>query len=88
VRIVRRLVDPSKMTLAPFNGLPRERLQRVCDYIEANLDDGLTLADLAGVACLSPYQLQPVLQAGGRRRTAVLRHATADRTGKNPDTAE
>jgi AraC-like DNA-binding protein len=27
----------------------------VCDYIEAHLDDRLTLAELAGVACLSPY---------------------------------
>ena len=25
------------------------------DYIEAQLDDRLTLTDLAGVACLSPY---------------------------------
>jgi AraC family transcriptional regulator len=55
VRIVRHFVDPSKITLAPSNRLSRERLQRVCDYIEAHLDDRLTLADLAGVACLSPY---------------------------------
>jgi AraC family transcriptional regulator len=27
----------------------------VRDYIETNLDDRLTLSDLAGVACLSPY---------------------------------
>ena len=31
------------------------RGERVQDYIEAHLDDRLTLADLAGVACLSPY---------------------------------
>jgi AraC family transcriptional regulator len=55
VRIVRHFVDPSKITLTPSNGLSRERLQRVRDYIEAHLDDRLTLADLAGVACLSPY---------------------------------
>lgn len=55
VRIIRHFVDPSKITPAPANGLSRERLQRVCDYIEAHLDDRLTLADLAGVACLSPY---------------------------------
>ena len=55
VQIVRRLVDPSKIALAPSNGLPRERLQRVCDYIEAHLDDRLSLTDLARVACLSPY---------------------------------
>ncbi len=55
VRIVRQFIDPSKITLAPSNGLSRERLQRMCDYIEAHLDDPLTLADLAGIACLSPY---------------------------------
>jgi hypothetical protein len=49
VRIVRHFVDPSKITLALSNGLSRERLQRVCDYIEAHLDDRLTLADLARV---------------------------------------
>jgi AraC family transcriptional regulator len=55
VQMVRHFVDPSKITLTPSNGLSRERLQRVCDYIEAHLDDRLTLADLAGAACLSPY---------------------------------
>jgi AraC family transcriptional regulator len=54
-RIVRQFVDPSKITLEPSNGLSRERVQRVCDYVEAHLDDQLTLANLAGVACLSPY---------------------------------
>ena len=54
-RIVRQFVHPSKITLAPSNGLSRERLQRVHEYIEAHLDDRLSLADLAGVACLSPY---------------------------------
>jgi len=55
VRIVRQFVDLSKIMLEPSNGLSRERLQRVCDYVEAHMDDRLTLADLAGVACLSPY---------------------------------
>ena len=41
--------------LAPSNGLSRDRLKRVRDYIETHLDDRLTLTDLAGVACLSPY---------------------------------
>ncbi len=34
--------------------LPQLRLRRVFDYIDANLDQDLTLAELAGVACLSP----------------------------------
>ena len=55
VRIVRHYVDPSALQLAPSSGLSRERLQRVRDYIEAHLDDRLSLNDLAGVACLSPY---------------------------------
>jgi AraC family transcriptional regulator len=55
VLIVRHHVDPSAIELAPSSGLSRERLQRVRDYIEAHLGDSLTLTDLAGVACLSPY---------------------------------
>ncbi len=54
-RIVRQFVDPSKIALVPSNGLSRERVQRVCDYIETHLDDRLTLDNLAGVSCLSPY---------------------------------
>jgi len=55
VQIIRRFVDPSAIMLAPSNGLSRDRLKRVRDYIETHLDDRLTLTDLAGVACLSPY---------------------------------
>jgi len=52
---MRRFVDSSKIALTPSNGLSRDRLNRVQDYIEAHLDDRLTLTELAGVACLSPY---------------------------------
>jgi AraC family transcriptional regulator len=55
VQVTRRFVDRSALLLEPSNGRSRERLERVRDYIEAHLDDRLTLADLAGVACLSPY---------------------------------
>jgi AraC family transcriptional regulator len=55
VQVVRRFVDPSAIMFAPSNGLSRDRLKRVRDYIETHLDDRLTLTDLAGVACLSPY---------------------------------
>ena len=41
--------------LEPSNGLSSDRLKRVREYIESHLNDRLTLADLAGVACLSPY---------------------------------
>ncbi len=55
VQVTRRFVDQSALMLEPSNGLSRDRLKRVRDYIEAHLDDRLTLADLADVACLSPY---------------------------------
>jgi len=55
VQITRHFVDPSAIALTPSNGLSRERLTRVQDYIEAHLDDPLTLTELAGVACLSAY---------------------------------
>jgi AraC family transcriptional regulator len=55
VQMIRRFVDRSSMKLEPSNGLSRERLQRVRDYIETHLEDRLTLTDLAKVACLSPY---------------------------------
>ena len=55
VRITRLFVDPSAVNLTPSNGLSRERVVRVCDYIEAHLDDRLTLNEIAGVACLSTY---------------------------------
>jgi AraC family transcriptional regulator len=55
VQIARLCSDPTAIALEPSNGLSRERLKRVHDYIETHLDDRLTLTDLAGVACLSPY---------------------------------
>jgi AraC-like DNA-binding protein len=55
VQITRQFFNPSAITLAPSNGLSHERLQRVRDYIEAHLAERLTLTDIAGVACLSPY---------------------------------
>jgi AraC family transcriptional regulator len=55
VQVTRHFVDQSAIMLEPSNGLSRERLKRVRDYIETHLDDRLTLTDLARVACLSPY---------------------------------
>ena len=42
VQVARRFADQSALTLEPSNGLSRERLKRVRDYIEAHLDDRLT----------------------------------------------
>ena len=55
VQIMRHFVEPSAIKVAPSNGLSPERLQRVRDYVEAHLDDNLSLTVLADIACLSPY---------------------------------
>ena len=55
VQVTRRFANQSALLLESSKGLSRERLKRVRDYIEAYLDDRLTLTDLATVACLSPY---------------------------------
>ena len=36
-------------------GLPRNRLKRVLDYIAASLDEGISLAQLAAIAGMSPH---------------------------------
>ncbi len=51
MRVAQRVAAP------PEPDLPPPRLRRVLDYIEAHLDQELTLAELAGVACLSPCHL-------------------------------
>lgn len=54
IRIVRHFLGP---TAKPFSArtLSRERLQRVLDYVDAHLGAPLSLNEIAGVACLSPY---------------------------------
>jgi AraC family transcriptional regulator len=44
-------------------GLDRRRLTRVLDYIEANLEDDLTLARLASIACLSRFHFSRAFKA-------------------------
>jgi AraC family transcriptional regulator len=53
VRIAQRFVE--HLPLPTSKGLSAERLRRVRDYIEAHLDDDLSLTVLADIACLSPY---------------------------------
>jgi len=54
IRIAQRFVG--HLSLPTSNkGLSPERLRRVRDYIEAHLDDHLSLIVLADIACLSPY---------------------------------
>jgi len=53
IRVARHFVG--HLSLPARKGLSPERLRRVRDYIEAHLDDELSLTMLADIACLSPY---------------------------------
>jgi AraC family transcriptional regulator len=54
IRIAQRFVG--RLPLPTSNkGLSPERLRRVRDYVEAHLDEDLSLTVLADIACLSPY---------------------------------
>lgn len=55
LRLLGRFAKLPAAAQEPARGLSRERLRRVCDYIEANLGEELTLASLADVACLSRF---------------------------------
>ena len=53
IRIAQRFVGQSPLPTS--QGLSSERLHRVRDYVEAHLDEDLSLTILADIACLSPY---------------------------------
>jgi AraC family transcriptional regulator len=53
IRLAQRFVG--HLPLPTSKGLSPERLQRVRDYVEAHLDEDLSLTTLADIACLSPY---------------------------------
>jgi len=46
---------------------PIQRLRRVHDYVEAHLDEDLSLTVLADVACLSTYHFEEVAGVGPLR---------------------
>ena len=53
IRIAQRFIG--RLPLPTKKGLSPERLQRVREFVEAHLDEDLSLTVLADVACLSPY---------------------------------
>jgi AraC family transcriptional regulator len=54
---------PCALRTAASNGLDRRRLARVLDFIEANLEDQLTIDRLAQVACLSRFHFARAFKA-------------------------
>jgi AraC family transcriptional regulator len=74
IRIARSFVG--HLPLPTSRGLSPERLQRVRDYVEAHLDEDLSLTVLADIACLSPYHFSRSLKQAvgvGPRRYVIQR---------------
>jgi AraC family transcriptional regulator len=65
---------PSSESVAPVRGhigtLPSDRLQRVTEYIQQNLDKDLKLAALAALVYMSPYHFARLFKC----RTGVPPH--------------
>jgi AraC family transcriptional regulator len=55
VRLAKRYAVSQLKTVPRRGGLPSARLKRVLEYIEANLDKNMTLAELASVVNMSLY---------------------------------
>lgn len=47
----------------PSKRLDERRLKRVLDYMEARLEEDITLTDLAAIACLSPFHFSRLFSA-------------------------
>jgi AraC family transcriptional regulator len=55
VHLIRHVSRPSVPARGRDGVLPRGRLRAVVEYIEGHLDAVPTLAEMAAVACISPY---------------------------------
>jgi AraC family transcriptional regulator len=53
MRLVRRSDDSLRLPHLPARAMPKWRLRRVCEYIEANLDQDLSLKEVAATAGFS-----------------------------------
>jgi AraC family transcriptional regulator len=74
-------INPSRQRLAFAKGLlDRQRLDRVLQYIEANLDGDIAVADLAEAACFSLYHFVRAFHlAMGRPPHAYISERRLDR---------
>lgn len=60
--LLRRYAPAAAALLARKQGLSKPQQRRVLDYIEAHLDEGLSLARLAGIAGLSASHFKPLFK--------------------------
>lgn len=54
IQLIRKYSSARLLTEAPAHGLPEAKLRRVRAYIEANLEENISLSMLSGVVALSP----------------------------------
>ena len=53
----------------------RRRIHRVVDFIDDNLDEQMTIEDLAEIACISPFHFhRQFTRVVGRSPTEIIRH--------------
>src|SRR5262249_10195693 len=60
---LRHILEPRRPARGPNGVLPRKRFHAVVEYIEEHLASGLTLAQLAAEAHLSPYHFARLFKA-------------------------
>lgn len=60
--LLRRYAPAAAMSLARKQGLSKPQRRRVLDYIEAHLDEDLSLARLAGIAGVSASHFKPLFK--------------------------
>ena len=81
VRLARHFVG--HLPLPTSKGLSPERLQRVRDYVEAHLDEDLSITALADIACLSPHHFSRSFKKAtgvGPRRYVIQRRLARAQT--------
>jgi AraC family transcriptional regulator len=81
LRIAQHFVG--RLPLPAARGLSPERLRRVQGYIEAHLEDDLSLTILANIACLSPYHFSRSFKEAvgtGPRRYVIRRRVERAKT--------
>lgn len=80
LHLLSRYTTASKKPATVNGGLPGFKLRRVIDYIDANLDDDITLADLAAAADLSQFHFSRAFRKStGKTPQQYVMHRRVER---------
>lgn len=81
--LIRHYSTASDRFQTRFGGLPKHKLRRVIEFIDANLESDLTLAELAEVAELSPFHFaRSFKQTTGSTPIQFLMQRRIERAGR------